>query len=97
MLVVSMCTLNYFEICERFYKTRLNEFYSLAFRRNAIQRWKHCKKTWTIGSNTITMAEPIRGKGVVDACQWKRCLMVNRFGLRKVQLQSKLIGTGQNG
>lgn len=70
-------------ICERFHKTILNEFYQVTFRKKLygdIDTLQSDFDEWL----AIIMSEPIRGKCVAAGRQWKRYLMENASGLRKI-------------
>lgn len=70
-------------ICERFYKTILNEFYQVTFRKKLygdIDTLQSDLEEWLL---TIIMSEPIRENGVVAEHRGKHDLMVNASGLRK--------------
>lgn len=49
-----------------------------------IQTWKACKWIWTSGCGITIMSELIREKCAVGVRQWKRYLMENASGPRKI-------------
>ncbi len=67
-------------ICERFHKTILNEFYQVTFPAILI----HYSRILMNGWLTIIMSEPIREKCAMGERQWKRYLMENASGPRKI-------------
>lgn len=70
-------------ICERFHKTILNKFYQITFRKKLYSIVEELQKDldeWIDYYNN----ELIKGKCAVDTIQWKLCLMVKRFGQKKL-------------
>ena len=64
-------------ICERFYKTVLDEFYRGAFRRKSTISLTSCRPIWILGSTTITKNMSTAANTVLEKrrCKhfWIRC------------------------
>lgn len=71
-------------ICERVHKTILNEFYQVTFRKSYMAILIHYNRILMNGWFTIIMSEPIREKCAVAGRRWKRYLMENASGLRRI-------------
>ena len=80
-------------ICERLLQTILSKLYQITFRKKLYVSMEELQKDL---ENTITMNEFIKARCAAAERQWKLCLMVNRFGLRKIELKSNLTGTFKN-